>query len=157
PVSGGTFREALGYVATQAEHPCVPLCPATEADVQDGLTVAGAREPSTKEVHGGAADEASDEEGCGSVVELLGGPQLLNAPGVEHRDAVPHCHCLYLIVGDVDKRRSCRLVQAGDLSPRLHPQLGIQVAKRLVEQEDLWLAHQRAPQRHPLPLAAGEL
>ncbi len=40
-----------------------------------------------------------------------------------------------------------------------HPdaKLGIEVRERLVEQEGLRLAHDRAAHRHALPLAAGEL
>ena len=60
-------------------------------------------------------------------------------------------------MGHVDAGDFEILVQLADLKPHLHPQLGIQVAERLVEQEDLGLAHDAAAHGHPLALAAREL
>ena len=39
----------------------------------------------------------------------------------------------------------------------LHPKLRVEVRQRLVEQEHLRIAHDRAPHGDPLPLPAGEL
>ena len=50
-----------------------------------------------------------------------------------------------------------RAVQAGDLRAHLHPQLGVEVGERLVEEEDLGPAHDGAAHGHALALAAGEL
>jgi hypothetical protein len=44
-----------------------------------------------------------------------------------------------------------------DLGAHLHAQLGVEVRERLVEQEHLRLAHDRAAHRDALALAAGEL
>jgi hypothetical protein len=60
-------------------------------------------------------------------------------------------------VGDVDAGDLQIFVQLADLQPHLHPQLGVQVGQRLIEQEDLGLAHDAAPHGHALALAAGKL
>ena len=48
-------------------------------------------------------------------------------------------------------------MQLLDLEAHLHPQLGVEVRQRLVEQERRRLAHDRAPHGHTLALPAGEL
>ena len=48
-------------------------------------------------------------------------------------------------------------MQRLDLDPHLHAQLGVEIGQRLVEQEHLRVAHDRAAHRHALSLAAGEL
>src|SRR5205807_5829455 len=56
-----------------------------------------------------------------------------------------------------DGRRPQLPLQARDLRPHLHPQLGVEIRERLVEEEDRGLAHDRAAYRDALALAAGEL
>ena len=48
-------------------------------------------------------------------------------------------------------------LEAGDLGPHLHPQLGVEVRQRLVHQEGLGVADDGPAHRHPLPLAARQL
>ena len=48
-------------------------------------------------------------------------------------------------------------MQAPQLGAQLHPELGVEVGKRLVQQERAGMAHDRPPHGHALPLAAGEL
>ena len=48
-------------------------------------------------------------------------------------------------------------MQLADLDPHLHAQRRIEVGERLVEQERLGLAHDRAADGDALALAAGEL
>ena len=76
---------------------------------------------------------------------------------VEHDDLVGERHRLDLVVGDVDHRRRQLLVELGELEPHLHAELGVEVGERLVEEEDLRVAHQRPADRDALALAAGEL
>ena len=76
---------------------------------------------------------------------------------VHDRDAVAHRHRLDLVVGDVDGGRADLLLQPLDLAARLHAQLGVEVGERLVHQEHLRVAHERAAERDALLLAAGEL
>ena len=48
-------------------------------------------------------------------------------------------------------------MQPLDLDAQLGAELGVEVGERLVEQEDVDVAHQRAADRDALALAAGEL
>ncbi len=57
---------------------------------------------------------------------------------------------------DIDERGAQALVQLGDFGPHLRAQLGVQVREGFVEEEDLRVAHDGAPQRDALPLAAGK-
>ena len=103
------------------------------------------------------ADEAGDEDGARSVVELQRRADLLDAAPVQHHDLVGHGHRFDLVVGDVDHRRIELLVQRLEFDPHLDAQLGVEVRQRLVEQEDLRVAHDGAADGDALPLAAGEL
>jgi hypothetical protein len=60
-------------------------------------------------------------------------------------------------VGDIDGGGAQATLQTGDLGAHLHPQLGIEVAKRLVHEEGLGVPHDRPSHGHPLALTAGEL
>ena len=48
-------------------------------------------------------------------------------------------------------------MQLLDLGAHVDAQLGVEIGERLVEQEQLGIAHQRAAHRDALALAAGEL
>jgi hypothetical protein len=72
-------------------------------------------------------------------------------------DPVSHRHGLDLVVGHVDGGRLEALVQFLDLGAHLHAQLGVEIGERLVEEENLRVAHDRTAHRHALALAAGEL
>ena len=58
---------------------------------------------------------------------------------------------------DIDDRRLHALVQALDLGAHVDAQLGVEVGQRLVEQEDLRVAHQRPAHGDALALAARKL
>ena len=105
-------------------------------------------------VHPRRADEAGDEQVVRVLVEVEGRADLLDPAGIQHRDAVGQRHRLHLVVGDVDHRRAQRLVQTGDLDAHADAELGVEIGERLVEQEDLRLAHDRPADRHALALAA---
>ena len=86
-----------------------------------------------------------------------GAAELLDQPALHHRDAVGERHRLDLVVGDVDHRVGELLVQPLDLDAQFRAQLGVEVGQRLVEQEHVDVAHQRAADGDALALAAGEL
>ena len=60
-------------------------------------------------------------------------------------------------MGDIDGCGAQPLMQLADFRPHLHPQLGIQVRQRLVEQKHLRVAHNGAAHRHALALPARKL
>ena len=60
-------------------------------------------------------------------------------------------------MGDVDRRRLEPLMQFLDLGAHLHPQLGVEIGQRLVEQEDLRVAYDCPAHRDALALAARQL
>ncbi len=92
-----------------------------------------------------------------AVVEVERGAELLHVAGVQHHDPVRQRHRLHLVVGDVDHRGVHPPVQLGDLEPRLDAQRRVEVGERLVEQENLGVAHDRPADGDALALAAGEV
>ena len=76
---------------------------------------------------------------------------------MHHGDAIGDGERLFLIVGHIDGGKPELLAHAPDLLAHGVPQAGVQVGKRLVEQQALGPDHQRPRERHPLLLAAREL
>ena len=76
---------------------------------------------------------------------------------VHDRDPIPHAHRLDLVVGDVDGGRADAALELLELVAGRGPALGIQVRERLVQQEDVRIADERARKRDALPLTAREL
>ena len=108
------------------------------------------------EVHLGAADEACYEQVAGRIVQGLGGVKLLDDAVLHNDDPVAHGHSLGLVVGDVDKGGVQLPVQTGDLSTHGGTQLGVQVGKRLVQQEDGRIPDHCTAQSHTLTLTTGQ-
>src|SRR5258708_2274382 len=108
-------------------------------------------------VHRRRADEAGDERVRRMIVEVERVAGLLDHAVAHHHDLVGHGHRLDLIVRDVDRGRLQPLVQLLDLGAHLHAELGVKVGQRLIEQEHLGIAHDRAPHRDTLALAPGDL
>ncbi len=81
----------------------------------------------------------------------------MEQPVAKHGHAVTHRHRLDLIVGDVHGGDAEPPLQRGDLGAGLDAQLGVEVGQRFVHQEDLGLADDGAPHRHPLALPARQL
>ena len=139
-----------GDVDRRVEHE--PLrSPSRSCDVAVAAIGADARE-----AHRRAADEACDERVRGLLVDGIGIADLLEDAVAHRRDPVAHRHRLDLVVRDVDGRRADLALQAADLGSRLRAQLRVEVRERLVHEEDLRLAHERATERDALALPAGE-
>ena len=90
------------------------------------------------------------------MVDLVRRGELLDDAALHHRDAVGERQRLDLVVGDVDHGVAELLMQLLDLDPQFGAQLGVEIGERLVEQEDVDVAHQRAADRDALALAARE-
>ena len=110
-----------------------------------------------QEIQRRAADETGHELVLRLVVHLHGRSHLLDEAVAHDDDAVAHGHGLHLVVGDVDHGGVKPLVQLDQLGAHVHAQLGVQVAERLVEQENLRVAHDGAAHGDALALAARQL
>ena len=75
-----------------------------------------------------------------------------------HQDhLIRELECLLLVVGDEDAGEPQAPAQIAQPAAQVFPDLGVEGAERLVEQEDARLDRERAGERHPLPLATREL
>ena len=90
------------------------------------------------------------------AVEGLRRVDLLHGAVAHHRHAGAERHRLDLVVRDVDGRDPEPVVQPRQLGAHVDAELRVQVRERLVHQERLRLAHDRAAHRDALALAAGE-
>ena len=104
------------------------------------------------EVDARRANEPRDKLVRRLVVKLQRGAELFHHTLVEHSDAVTHGHGLNLVMGHVNHGRAQLLVQPGQLDAHVHAQRGVKVRQRLVKQKNLGLAHDGAPDGHPLAL-----
>src|SRR6266568_1107691 len=101
------------------------------------------------------ADEACDELGGGTLVDLGRYADLLDPPLIEDRKAVAHRERLLLVVGDIDESDADvadLALDAFELDLHLLPQLQVERAEGLVEEQNLRCVHERARERDPLPL-----
>ena len=121
----------------------------------EDLDVVGAQEGVAEAVDG--ADERHHELVARALVELVRRAGLLDPAFVHHDDLLGDLHRLLLIVGDEDRRHVDFLVQPAQPLAQLAPDLRVERAERLVQQQHPRLHRQRPGQRHPLELAAGEL
>ena len=93
----------------------------------------------------------------GSLVELLGRSELLDLAGVHDRDPVAHRERLLLVVGHVHERDPDLGLDALELDLELAPQLEVERAERLVEEQHVGPVDQGPGERDPLLLAARQL
>ena len=100
------------------------------------------------------SDEAGDEEAVGTVIERVGGADLLDPPLAHADDAVGHRRRFDLVVGDEDGGHAEAPLQSPDLAAHGEAQRRVEIRQRLVEEQQLRLLDQRAGERDPLLLAA---
>ncbi len=93
----------------------------------------------------------------GRVVDLGGGADLFDVARVHDRDAVTHRQRFLLVVRHVDERDADLALNPLELELHRVPQLEVEGAERLVEQQRARVVDQRAGQRDALLLAAGQL
>ena len=91
------------------------------------------------------------------MVDLLRRPDLLHPAVVHHGDPVGHGERLFLVVGHVDEGDPHLALDPLELDLHRLPELEIERAERLVQQEGAGIVDQRSRQRHPLLLPAREL
>jgi len=111
--------------------------------------------PSRDEV--GTTDEVGDKAMIGVEIDLLRIADLDDAAGAHDRNLIRERQSLHPVVGDVDSRDLEFREKAAQFLAGGFPQLGIEIAEGLIEQNDLGLGHERARQGHALLLAAAEV
>ena len=94
---------------------------------------------------------------AGLLVELPRRADLLDPAVAHHDDLVGDLHRLLLVVRDEDRRHVHLVVQPAQPRAQVLAHARVERAERLVEQQHLGLDRERAGERHPLALAAGEL
>ena len=103
------------------------------------------------------ADELGDEARPRPLVELARRGDLDEPAAIHHRDAVGHGHRLLLVVRDDEEGGAEPDLDVHELELGLLAQLPVERRERLVEEQHLRLLRQRAGERDPLALSAGEL
>src|SRR5262249_56736190 len=101
----------------------------------------------------GVADEIDHEAAARVAVDLLAVALLHDASAVHHDDAVGQCQRLGLVVGDVDRGDAEALLQLLELDAHALAQLGVEIAQRLVQQQNAPPDHQATTRIDALPLA----
>jgi len=113
------------------------------------------RDRTGHEVH--HADEVGHERRSRLAIDLERRADLLDRALVHHHDAVGHRERLFLVVGDHDRGDAQAALELPDLVAQVHAHLRVERGEGLVEQQEPRRGRQRARQRDPLLLAAGEL
>ena len=90
------------------------------------------------------------------AIDLRRPGDLGEVPVRQHGDAVAERHRFLVVLRDVENRRAGGLEQGRQFEAHLVAQLGVDVAQRIIEQQDLRIGHQRAGQRGALLLAVGQ-
>src|SRR6185369_4060500 len=101
-----------------------------------------------------SADEVTHELVGGLLIEKARAALLLHDAGIHQSDAVREAQSLDLVVRDEQHGDVETLLQQLHFEAHLLAQLRIQIAERLIEQQDLRLGDERAGERDALLLAA---
>lgn len=108
------------------------------------------------EVDGRIAEQARDRDRCGLGIDI-GRRRDLREPAVDQdRDAVGDRHRLAIVLGHVEHRRSAAAQQVRQLEPHLVAQLGVDIAQRIIQQQDIRIADQCPCQRGALLLSVRQ-
>ena len=90
-------------------------------------------------------------------IEIERRTDLFQHPVAHHGNAGSKRHRLFLVVRHVEHGRAQPPMQQSEFGAGLDAQQRIEVGQRFVEQIDACVARQCPPDRHPLPLPAGQL
>jgi hypothetical protein len=110
-----------------------------------------------QEIHRRRAEETGHEPVRWSLIDRLGRIDLLGDAVLEDDDLRAERLRLDLVMRDIDRGNAEVALERLEGGASFHPQLGVQRAERLVEQEELRLADECAAEGNPLLLATREL
>src|SRR5665213_54458 len=123
--------------------------------VDENHAVAEGSASSLKEV--AVTEKFGDEPVNRALIQFLCSANLDDVAVIHERNAVRHRKGLGLIVRDKDRRDLCRGEDASDLVAQRLAKPRIEVRQRFVQQKNRRADHQRARERHALPLTARNL
>ena len=103
------------------------------------------------------ADELADEPRARSLVDVGRAAHLLDAAAVHDDDAIGERHALGLIVRHEHHGDARLLLEVLELGAHVDPQLGVQIAERLVQEQQLRLEDHGPGERDALLLATRKL
>src|SRR5579859_4345958 len=103
------------------------------------------------------SDEFTHEPAARSFVDLRRAAYLFDLALVHHDDSVRQGHAFGLIVGDEHARDARSLLQLLQPGAHVHAQLGVEIAERFVQQEQVRLEDHGSRERDALLLTAREL
>src|SRR4051794_1954931 len=106
---------------------------------------------------GSLAQEARDEFARRLSRDFGRCCELLDSALVKQRDSVSEREGFLLVVSDEDRGEAELVVDLAQRAPKFAPDLGVERAERLVEQQDAGLARERSGEGNALALAAREL
>src|SRR5262250_554972 len=101
-------------------------------------------------------EEIAHEGGGGLFVERARRANLLDAPAVHHRDAVGEAERLDLVVGDEEHGDAEAALEELDFHAHLLTELRVEIAERLVEEEEIRLVDEGAAEGEALHLPAAQ-
>ena len=102
-------------------------------------------------------DEGGDEGGGGARVDVARGALLNQDAGIHHGDDVRHAECFRLVVRHIKRRHAGPQLHRPQLAPHMVAQARVEVGQGLIEQQQFGTRDQRARERQPLLLTAGQL
>ena len=103
------------------------------------------------------ADEAGHVLRCRLLVDLLGRGELLDPTGAHDCEPVPESERFRLVVCHVDRGEAEAAVELVDLGSHLVTEPCVEIAQRLVEEDELGPGDEAARERDALLLAAAQL
>src|SRR5690349_3739584 len=91
------------------------------------------------------------------VIDFERSPDLFNVSLVNHCNTIAEFECLFLIVGDKDRRHINLSEECSDLTSKMVTRLRIKSAERLIEQKHLRFVRQSSRNGDALLLTTGKL
>jgi hypothetical protein len=104
----------------------------------------------------GHSEKAGDKSRARRPINLGRRSLLLDAAAPHNDYAIRQRKRFFLVMRDIDGGEAETATQIAEFGAHRDPQLSVEVGKRLVKQDDLAVGRERARQRHPLLLSAGE-
>src|SRR5690348_6528209 len=112
---------------------------------------------SGQEIHLRTAEETGHKARCRPLKQIERGAELFNLAVPHEGDAVCERHRLDLVVGNVDHGMAKLLMEPLDFSSHIISKLGIQIAQRLIEQEEQRVSDDRTADCDTLALTTRQL